>query len=183
MSNLSHPSLAAGPRLSSTPPKRRKITRETRGLLYRALYELDPFEADAKEAELTSSLINIEDRRADEIGVVLKHERYRRLTPYRATALFAELYQDMFDLSGEHEQISGLEAGLEEASLANFLHIWRARQQADVLGMEYTEYLAAVFLTNQALGSSQLPRPSDLHGSVAAASAALALHNLRAVAH
>lgn len=164
---------------AATPPDRkarketgrRRISNAQRELMSIALREYDPAIADELEARVVAQLINPELIQTDHVVAAVRNPRYVRLTPLRATALFAEIYDELslYETTDPNPASSGLEHGIEEASLADIRHIWCARQQADALGMQYQDYISAVFDAHRQKGVNALPQLSDFHGQWALA--------------
>lgn len=103
---------------------------------------------------------------------------YARLTPLRATDLFAEAYLKIWTWRVRHYGFTSscdLTGELIDTSTAVLEDLWKARQQADAIGMDYYMYLNAVIEKHIELYRCP-PNPRDLHGA-GALIAALAVLN------
>lgn len=151
---------------------------QRRNDLRRALSEVvDPIQSDellnqVMRAYLTHKICGVE-----EVALTFRNEAYEHLSPLEAAHLFAERYQLAIE-DGPYQWDSrgqtGLEGGLINAQLTTLRHVWRARQQADMLGLEYDEYIDAVLMGHAARGYERPPLPRELHGKVPMAVAAYA---------
>lgn len=159
------------------PPIPANPAQVRRNDLRRALVETTPYLAeeyirDVMQTYLTPKIVSIED-----VAMTLRNEAYEELSPLHATNLFAEQYQLLVE-DGDYEWTkrvtTGLEAGLVNASQATIRNVWQARQQADVLGLEYWEYIDAVLTGALSRGYDTAPAPREMHGKVAVAIASFA---------
>lgn len=97
---------------------------------------------------------------------------YRHLHPMDATILFAEAYKKEYAaIMGSHGRedyrVSPFKTGLKRVpfirlSKANITSLWKARQKADELGVEYGYFISSILSIAAKREWRELPRPQHL---------------------
>ena len=143
----------------ASPTERARVARLRRRQIRRAVLESDYEISQACESQIVSSCISRWAQKLDEMARPNTHPNYRGMSSLKATHHFAEIYASVMS---DAEWVWGgsfvEHNGLESMSVANIDLMWRARATADLLGMDYERYIAAISISWVARGHDE-PTP------------------------
>jgi hypothetical protein len=167
---LAHPRQPLKAHRRAGPTKRREAARSRRIEILRAVTEPHAPGASRRESALIAQCITPGGVRIDGMARRYAHPDHAELSPLAATRLFAEVYARlMSDEEWPWGATYKRHDGLESMAIPDLNAMWRARAQADALGMTYNHYIGAIAFGHAAQGFVDAPSPTELSGPVALA--------------
>lgn len=127
------------------------------------------------EPQIIEECISPMGQALNQIARPLAAPENQEMSPLEATAHFADLYASvMSDVEWPWGDSYEPHYGLESLDIPDIESMWRARCQADLLGMEYHHYINAITISRVVRGFKTPTPLNELHGAAAMAICAFA---------